>query len=198
MEDAQWPSRESVLSEIERTLTELNPPPAYITFSGNGEPTLHPDFDAIVDGVIDLRNRFSPDSKTAILSNSTTLTDERVRRAIQKLDVRILKLDAGNSEVYHNYNRPLCQTDLDGLIASLQSMKEVTIQALFAMGPSGNYGSKEVEDWVAKVIRISPINVQLYSLDRPFPSKSIVPVPREGLEEIKQRLEQYGIRAGVY
>jgi wyosine [tRNA(Phe)-imidazoG37] synthetase (radical SAM superfamily) len=121
-----------------------------------------------------------------------------VRRAIQKLDVRILKLDAGNSEVYHNYNRPLCQTDLDGLIASLQSMKEVTIQALFAMGPSGNYGSKEVEDWVAKVIRISPINVQLYSLDRPFPSKSIVPVPREGLEEIKQRLEQYGIRAGVY
>ena len=198
MKDAQWPSRESVLSEIERTLTELNPPPAYITFSGNGEPTLHPDFDAIMDGVIDLRNRFSPGSKTAILSNSTTLTDERVRRAIQKLDVRILKLDAGNSEVYRNYNRPLCQTDLDGLIASLQSMKEVTIQALFAAGLSGNADALHVNDWILKIVQISPLHVQLYTLDRPYPSKNIAPVSRDQLEGIKQRLEKYGIRAGVY
>jgi wyosine [tRNA(Phe)-imidazoG37] synthetase (radical SAM superfamily) len=121
-----------------------------------------------------------------------------VRRAIQKLDVRILKLDAGNSEVYHNYNRPLCQTDLDGLIASLQSMKEVTIQALFAEGRSGNADASHLNDWILKIVQISPLHVQLYTLDRPYPSKYIAPVSRDQLEGIKQRLEKYGIRAGVY
>lgn len=198
MKDAQWPSPVRILSEIERTLSELHPPPAYITFSGNGEPTLHPDFEAIVDGVIDLRNKFSPGSKTAILSNSTMITNDRVRGALENLDVRILKLDAGNAEVYCNYNRPLCQTDLNELIAALQSMKEVTIQALFAAGTSGNSDPLHINDWILKIVQIAPLHVQLYTLDRPHPSKNIAPVSKDQLEGIKRRLEKYEISAGVY
>jgi len=198
MQDAAWPSPEVVFGEVKRTLTELRPPPAYITFSGNGEPTMHPQLDEIVEGVIDLRNRLAPGSKTAILSNSTPLTNERVRRAVEKLDMRILKLDAGDAETYRNYNRPLCATTVDELVASLKLIKDVTIQALFTTGDSGNSGSPHVDDWVQRIVEISPLHVQLYTLDRPYPSKNIAPASRGLLEGIKVKLEENGISAGVY
>ena len=198
MKDLAWPSPEVVLREVERTLNELSPPADYITFSGNGEPAMHPRFDELVDGVIDLRNRLSGASKTAILSNSTLLTDERVRQAVEKLDVPILKLDAGNSEVYDAYNRPLCDTTFDEIVATLKSMKHVTIQALFTAGASGNTDPRHLNDWVRRVVEISPINVQLYTLDRPYPSKNIAPAGRDLLEGIKASLDEHGVHAEVY
>ena len=198
MNDAAWPSPELVFGDVRRTLTELYPPPAYITLSGNGEPTMRPQFDEIVEGVIDLRNRLSSGSKTAILSNSTLLTNERVRRAVGKLDVRILKLDAGNTDVYQAYNRPLCAATVDELVAALKSTSGVTIQALFATGASGNADARHVDDWVRRIVEISPLHVQLYTLDRPYPSKNIAPASRDLLEGIKARLGEYGISAGVY
>jgi wyosine [tRNA(Phe)-imidazoG37] synthetase (radical SAM superfamily) len=71
----------------------LNPKPAYITFSGNGEPTLHRGFKDIVNGVLHLRNALSPASETAILSNSTTVSSPDIQKALSKLDARIMKLD---------------------------------------------------------------------------------------------------------
>jgi len=198
MAHARWPSADEVFQKVGLALQEISPPPAYITFSGNGEPTLHPDFPAIVDGVIGLRNRLSPGSKTAILSNSTMLDRQGVREAIAKLDIRILKLDAGNVETYHNYNRPLCMRDLEELVAFLQTLGDVTIQSLFTSGDSGNLDPLDVNDWILKVIQVSPIHVQLYTLDRPYPSKNIAPASPQKLEEIRGRLEMYGISAAVY
>jgi wyosine [tRNA(Phe)-imidazoG37] synthetase (radical SAM superfamily) len=198
MKDAAWPSLEAVFTGVERTLTELSPPADYITFSGNGEPTMHPRFDEIVDGVIDLRNRLSRASKTAILSNSTLLTNERIRQAVEKLDVRILKLDAGTNDVYQAYNRPLCPTGVEELVAALGSMNGVTIQALFTTGASGNTDPRHLDDWVRRIVEISPINVQLYTLDRPYPSKSIAPAGRDLLEGVRGRLQEHGVHADVY
>jgi wyosine [tRNA(Phe)-imidazoG37] synthetase (radical SAM superfamily) len=198
MKDAVWPSPELVFGEVGRTLAELSPPPAYITFSGNGEPTMHPRFGEIVEGVIDLRNRLSPGSKTAILSNSTLLGNEKIRRAIEKLDVKILKLDAGIAEVYQAYNRPLCATTVDELVAALKSMKGPTIQALFTTGISGNSESRHVDAWVRRIVEISPLCVQLYTLDRPYPSKNIAPASRVVLEGIRARLEERRVHSEVF
>jgi len=198
MADVPWPSPEEVLHRVAQTLERTSPPPAYITFSGNGEPTLHPEFPAIVEGVIDLRNRLSPGSKTAILTNSTVIDREEVRAALAKLDVRILKLDAGNTETYHNYNKPLCMRDLEQLVTLLQTLNDVTVQSLFTSGDAGNLDPLHVDDWILKVVRVSPVHVQLYTLDRPYPSKKISPASPQTLEEIRGRLEKHGISAAVY
>lgn len=196
--NVQWPSRVSLYRAVEHALTELRPPAAYITFSGNGEPTLHPDFDRIVDGIIELRDKHSPSSRTAILSNSTRITNELIRSAVAKLDVRIMKLDAGNAGTFRRYNRPIGGIDLEQIAAGLREMNEMMIQALFAAGPAGNLGAADVDDWIEKIVRIAPVHVQVYTLDRPYPSEKIAPASVESLEGIKLKLAQRGVCAGVY
>ena len=95
------------LDSVEKALFSLSPSPDYITFSGNGEATLHPDFDTIVEGIIFLRNQFAPDSKTAILSNSTGVVNPNIRKALSKLDERIMKLDCADEQLFKIYNRPV-------------------------------------------------------------------------------------------
>ena len=89
------PAPKAVEKALEETLRTLDPPPQYITFSGNGEPTLHPDFEEIVDRVRVVRDRTGTQADIAILSNSTGLANQSVLRGLASLDVRIMKLDAG-------------------------------------------------------------------------------------------------------
>lgn len=197
-ETFQWPSVAEVLAALEEALRNINSSPAYITFSGNGEPTGHPNFDEIGEAVIRLRNRFSPHSKTAILSNSSLVTDSRIRDAIAKLDVRIMKLDCGNEEIFQKYNFPCCGIDLKDIINALQSMQDITIQALFTGGVAGNYDSAHLDEWIEKIKQISPIHVQLYTLDRDYPSNNIHALEKDDLHLIQKRLEMANVRADVY
>ena len=138
------PSKAEILEALESQLKEMNYEPDYITFSGNGEATLHPEFGAIVDGVIELRNKYTPHAKTTILSNSTQLFKTEVREALAKLDERIMKLDAGYEEMLKQYNRPAKYVYLDVITDVLTEMKDITIQTLFTSGPMGNYTEKNI------------------------------------------------------
>ena len=197
-EGIKLPSRAEVLAAVGNALQLIDPPPAYITFSGNGEPTLHPEFPAIVDGLIELRDRYSCDSKAAILSNSTTVGDVRVRQALSKLDVRIMKLDCGTEELMRRFNQQCDGVRFEEIIAGLAALGDVTVQALFSGGAKGNASSEAIESWVACMERISPVMIQIYTLARDFPSRQISPLSREQLLEIDARLASKGIRAGVF
>ena len=196
--DIPFPSVSEILKSLEETLASLSPPPAYITFSGNGEPTLHPDFGKIVDGVIEVRDRLLSSSKTAILSNSTRVSDSAVRKALSKLDARIMKFECGAEESFCKYNQPCQGVRLDGVIAGLTQLGDVTIQALFTKGSAGNFDDKNLRLWLAKVRQIGPVLVQLYTLDRGTPSRKIYPLHREELNGIKTQLEAENIRAEFY
>ena len=87
---------------------------------------------------------------------------------------------------------------MDNLVAALKSTNGVTIQALFRTGASGNADPGHLDDWMRRIVEISTLNVQLYTLDRPYPSKNIAPAGRGLLEGIKARLGECGISAGVY
>ena len=192
------PDRGAVQLALERALEELTEPPAYITFSGNGEPTLHPDFDGMVDGLNAIRSRFAPSAKTAILSNSALVSEKGIRRSLAKLDVRIMKLDCGSSPVFQRYNQPCSGIDLEKITRGLSELEDVTIQALFSSGKTGNLNKENIDAWIGRLKRINPGAVQLYTLDRDFPDKNLEAATKEDLSQIKERVEKAGFSAEIF
>ena len=173
-------------------------PPAFITFSGNGEPTVHPDFARIVDEVTAVRDRLAPAARTAILSNSTTVGDPVIRRALSRLDVRIMKLDAGTAAGFRNYNQPAPGIDLDSIVEGLRTLEDVTVQALFTGGPRATPRRMSSAAWVRRVASLAPRMVQIYTLARGYPSGDIRPLERRELETIGRRLDEAGTASEVY
>jgi len=198
LETVKFPSATEVLSTLEHSLKNLPVPPDYITFSGNGEPTLHPEFGTIIDEVKQLRDSLAPNAKVAVLSNSTTVIRSSVQAALEKLDERIMKLDAGNATIFEIYNRPHPSFEFDRIIKGLASLNDVTIQALFAGGKDGNYSPGSILDWVDKIVEIKPRMVQIYTLDRGYPAPTIESLSRTELNHIRQRLSAEHIAATVY
>jgi len=169
----------------------------YITFSGNGEPTLHPQFETIVRIVKQLRNKFAPRSKLAILSNASTLRRDDVQRALGELDLPIMKLDAGDEETFQKMNRPHPSIRFGDLIGNLKKTKGITIQTMFIDGEIENSSDDEVRSWIARIKEIQPEGVQIYSLSRPA-KKTLTPVSKIKLEEIAAQLREEGIQAKAY
>ncbi len=192
------PTVSEVLGAVERAVINLSPPAAYLTFSGNGEATLHPGFKEIVLGLREIRDRLCAGSKTAILSNSTTVNDPLIREALALLDVRIMKLDAGTEEKFAHYNRPAKGITLEDTVAGLAVLKNVMIQSLFTKGAEGNFTPEHLNAWVEQIKKISPLFVQLYTLDRESPTTSLIPVDKSELLHIQSLLERENIASGVF
>jgi len=172
--------------------------PAFITFSGNGEPTLHPDFGQIVEEVNAVRDELLPKAKTAILSNSALVSDPSVRQALSKLDLRIMKLDCGRPDVFKRYNQPCRGVDLEAITDGLALLTEVIIQALFSSGQEGNLDPQNIIAWMERLKRINPSSVQLYTLDRGYPGNDLKPATEEELKQIKALVGEAGISAQAY
>jgi len=196
-----FPSVDRVTSALQEALLTEAIKPAYITFSGNGESTLHPNFGSIVDGVIEISRQFAPDSRIAILSNSSTVGDEKIRRALARLDHRIMKLDCGLSGQFEKYNKPapgISFEDITDGLAILSRSAGLTLQTLVASGGDGNLNSRNVNAWIARTKRISPQLIQLYTLDRGYPAEDLRPADREELVRIKEKAEKEGLKVEIF
>jgi wyosine [tRNA(Phe)-imidazoG37] synthetase (radical SAM superfamily) len=133
-----------------------------------------------------------------VLSNSTTVDEDAVRGALARLDVRIMKLDAASEALMKRFNRPCAGVEFERIVAGLAALEDVTIQALFTGGAMGNAAPDAVDRWVECVERIAPSMVQIYTLDRDYPSREISPLSKNGLLDIAGRLAAKGIRACVF
>jgi wyosine [tRNA(Phe)-imidazoG37] synthetase (radical SAM superfamily) len=194
----ELPPAETILAGVEKALRALPVAPDYLTFSGNGEATLHPQFGVLVDGVTQLRDQFAPAARTAILSNAARVTDAAVRAALSRLDEPILKLDAGTDAVLQRFNRPLLPVTVQEIVAGMRALPRVTIQALFCGGPGGNLDRENLTAWLDAVVSIRPVGVQVYSLDRGVPSDAIEPAPPAELAAIVAALGARGVAATAY
>jgi wyosine [tRNA(Phe)-imidazoG37] synthetase (radical SAM superfamily) len=186
---------------VVRALEGLPELPAYLTFSGNGEPTLHPDFRAMVERANAVRTRFGGGLRTAVLSNSARVTDPVVRDALARLDVRIMKLDCGTERVFRRYNRPAPGVTLEAITAGLRTLAgraPVTIQSLVADGDAGNLDEAEGAAWIERLVAIKPIAVQLYTLARGCPSSDLVPAPGAALNELAEKARENGVAVFVF
>ncbi len=198
LDQAALASPGEVLAAVEAALAGLDEPPAYLTFSGNGEPTLHPRFDEIAEGLLVLRDRLAPSARTAVLSNSTRVHDPRVRAALRRLDVRIMKLDAGTETTFRRFNRPSGEVSLGRVLDGLRDLGDVTVQTLFAAGPDGNASAEDVRAWVSAVLTVRPVAVQVYTLARGYPSERIGPVGSRFLAAVRDRLRDLGVAAEAF
>lgn len=196
------PSREQVYRELESALAELHAagtPPDTLTFSGNGEATLHPDFPGLVEDAGTLRDRYAPRCRTAILSNATTVHLPQVREALRRLDDAYLKLDAGTESMFKTLNRPAAGVRFAVVLEGLKAMgKGCVLQSLFVQGPVDNSAPDEVAAWLAAVREISPRSVQVYTLDRGPADASLRPVPRARLDSIARAVREAGVEAEVF
>jgi len=184
---ADLPSVESVTSELERILRQLsgdNRALDVITFSGNGEPTLHPELQAIVSAAAALRNRYMPRAKLAILSNSSTVHKPEVRAALEGVDLKIMKLDAGSEQLLRRINLPAMGFDFTKVLNGLAHLEGVILQSMFVWGRVTNTDPFAVREWVSRVAEIQPSRVQVYTLDRVPADPEVRPVPAAVLASI--------------
>jgi len=178
--------------------------PDNITFAGNGEPTLHPDFPEIIDDTLELRKRFFPASKITVLSNATTLHNQAVEKALLKIDNNVLKLDAGTHEYLQLINNPLWRTSLQEIIKNLKGFKgNLIIQSLFLRGNvNGRYfdstSDDNLEAWLKCLEEINPRMVMVYSVDRATPLAGIEKLSPAVLDRIANRVNALGIKTEVY
>ena len=156
----------------------------FLTFSGNGEPTLYPHFAELVEEVVSLRNKYRPKVKVALLSNSTGLARENVLLSLSKIDFVVLKLDAGTEEKFRAINRPARGISFSEIIDSLCSAKKLYIQTVLVEGNPSNVAEDDLKAYFQKISFIQPEEVHIYSIDRPVPNKAISLVSKDRLEEI--------------
>lgn len=174
-----------------------------ITFAGNGEPTMHPEFHKIMEDTILLRNSYFPDTKIAVLTNAVMLNLSKIVNALKRADLRILKLDAGTEEMFQKINQPVARRSLRWIVDHLHYFKgNLIVQTLFLKGEHNgihidNTTDKEVNEWLKLIQEIHPGTVMLYSLDRTTPAKNLEKIPAEKLKEIAMSVNNMGINTIV-
>jgi wyosine [tRNA(Phe)-imidazoG37] synthetase (radical SAM superfamily) len=188
-DDWDAPLVADVLAAVRDGLLRVGPLD-YITFSGNGEPTLHPQFLEIVAGVRRLRDELRSRARIALLSNSTTLAWPAVRAALELIDAPIMKLDAGDALTLAQINRPAPAVRLEDIVGGLRTCPRVTIQSVLVEGPATNVHGRALQAWIDAVGAIRPERVQIYSTDRPVADSSVRIVTPEALEHLASELEQ--------
>lgn len=198
--------KKAVLARLEEVLSqraEKGETLDVITFAGNGEPTMHPDFAEIIDGTIALRDRYFPHVKVAVLSNATMLGRESVREALAKVDRAILKIDSAFNETIQAINSPLGKYTLEAVLENMSLFNgEIIVQTMFLRGINNgvvidNTTEKELEAWIEVLKRVKPSQVMIYSLDRDTPLETLTKVPKEELEAIAKRVEAAGFTCSV-
>ncbi len=203
---ARFNSRHDVAAMLEQVLQQMlsdGTPPDVITFAGNGEPTMHPDFEAIIDDTIAIRNRLCPAAKISVLSNATQLHREDVVRALRRVDNNILKLDSAFDSTVQLINKPVGSYSVERVVRGMKRFEgELIVQTMFLRGEYlarrvDNTTAEQVDAWLKLIAEIRPRQVMVYSLDRDTPCPTLEKVSREELQEIAQKVEALGIKCSV-
>ncbi|MBO4578322.1 MAG: radical SAM protein [Paludibacteraceae bacterium] len=202
------PSRAQVREALKDKLLRLQAEqitPDVITFSGNGEPTMHPEFEGIIEDTCALRDAYCPNAKVSVLSNATQLGREDVVRALWRCDNRILKLDSAINNTMHAIDDPVNpHLTTDDVIGKLKAFGgDFILQTCFLRGTLpdrrivDNTTPKELEAWYAVVRQLHPKQVMMYVIDRATPVKTLEKISREQMEQIAAPLIAEGMNVQI-
>ena len=199
---SKLPTHAEVIAALEKRLQDMKangPSPDVLTFAGNGEPTSHPEFAAIMRDVIRLRNEYFPEAKVSVLSNSTFIHRPEVRDALMSVDNNILKLDTIDPIYINKVDRPNAHYDVRRIIEDMKSFNgHLIIQTMFM---KGTYNGESVDNtteeyvlpWLEAVREIAPKEVMVYTIDRETPAHGLEKATHEELDSIRDRVISIGI-----
>ncbi|NQU85588.1 MAG: radical SAM protein, partial [Mariniphaga sp.] len=200
------PSREEVQQKLKDTLLKMQMEkqlPDVITFAGNGEPTLHPEFAEIIDDTIKLRNQYSPKARIAVLSNATMLYKEKVFNALLKIEDNIQKLDSAFDETIQIMDCPTSAFNLNKVVDQLIRFSgKVIIQTMFLKGEfKGKYFDNtttvELEAWIELLKKINPSQVMIYTIARDTPLDTLIKIAEKELQQIASFVKNEGFNVQV-
>ena len=186
-----------------RQLREEGTPVDTITFSGNGEPTMHPNFPDIIEFVLKLRDELYPSAKVSVLSNATRLGKKEVRDALMKIDNPILKIDSPLKWMVDAINIPNEAYSLEETVGNIKLFNHnFILQTMFLKGEEGGVqidctAAEHVEKWRDLVRELAPREVMMYTIDRETPAKNLQKVTVEEMEEIACPLKEEGFNIQI-
>lgn len=193
------PTQSEVASALEATLQKMHAEGKkldVITFAGNGEPTLHPDFQGVIDDTIRLRNEYFPQAKIAVLTNGTRVHIPTVFNALSKTDKPCVKIDSLDMDIVRKLDRPVdadytVQRVVDTL--SSNTMNHLIVQSMFCQWMENgewvnNFSSKNVDKWVDTIKKLRPTAVQVYTISRETPYQNMQKAPEAVLNGIADRV----------
>ena len=195
---------EQTLENALKSLVGTAKEPDSITFSGNGEPTLHPNFPEIIDITIKLRDKYVPKAVISVLTNGTNIHKEMIFKALQKVDNNICKLDGGTIDVIKKINMPNVNIDLERYIKDLQRFDgQVIIQTLFLRGEHNgvridNTTDEEINLWLGHLQKIKPRKTMIYVIDRETPEKNLEKLSSDEMSKIADKVKALGFNVEFY
>ncbi|MDR1055126.1 MAG: radical SAM protein [Prevotellaceae bacterium] len=199
-------SRNDVKEALETKLIDLKKQGVSldtITFSGNGEPTMYPEFAGIIDDTIELRNQHFPDAKVSVLSNGTLVHHEAVFNALKKVGRAILKLDSAIDATVKLMNNPQFDYSVSKVIDRFKAFNgNMVLQTMFLRGNYDgniidNTTEHEIRLWLDTVKQINPKEIMIYTIDRETPAKGLEKIPLSELEQIADRARLLGYTVQV-
>jgi wyosine [tRNA(Phe)-imidazoG37] synthetase (radical SAM superfamily) len=200
-DNIKFPSVDAILAEVEKALkSEVGF--EYITFSGNGEPMLHPQFVEITTRIKALKEKYRPNVSLTLLTNSSPVIKDDIANSIISIEFPIFKLDCGDEATFRTINRPLPELKIGEIIAGLKRLAKrfkITIQTVFIDGVVPNIEKDKFEQWLAAIQEIKPAAIQIYSTDRPVADSKVKMLSKAQLEELaKLVIEKTGILAQAF
>ena len=169
---------EDALAAKLRECVEAGVPIDSITFSGDGEPTLNPDFPEIIDITVALRDRWYPEARISVLSNATMAWKDEVFDALRKVDNPIMKLD---------------------VVDSLMRFEgDFILQTMFLKCADFDSSSPEVlQGWMDLVRKLRPREIMVYTLDRPAPMQGLEKFTVEEMAALVKPLSDEGFNIQI-
>lgn len=183
--------KDQIISDLKENLPKWLGPPNQIddiVLSGNGEPTLHPDFVEIAGSVLSIRDQFPPRVPVVCLTNGSTLAEKKILDTLQLFDECCVKLDAGCDKI----DLPHQGFRLDLILPIMKNIENLVIQSCFMKGGLSNVTPEQIDEWLGWMSRLYPKRVDLYTIARDTPAKNIEPVEKSVLEKIAARLKHQG------
>lgn len=202
----KMPTREEVRTALETQLIEMQKSgltPNVLTFAGNGEPTLHPQFAEIIDDAISLRDKYFPEAKVSVLTNATQIVRQPVFDALCKVDNNICKLDTISTDYIQHIDRPNGSFDVNRIIERLKEFgSRCVIQTMFMKGEYDgqsvdNTSDEFVQPWLKTIGEIQPREVMIYTIDRETPAHELKKALPEVLDAIGAQVRELGIPCQV-
>jgi wyosine [tRNA(Phe)-imidazoG37] synthetase (radical SAM superfamily) len=147
----------------------------YITFAGNGEPTIHPRFSDTVQYIYKLRAELFPGIPIALFTNGTMLGDKKVERSLAKIDKKIFKIDASDEQTFNRISKPSKKYSLKNIVNNMAKFDNFCLSSAVIMDSKcSNYFSLKSNNYIEIIRTLNPIEVHLYTIDHPTPPSEYI------------------------